>query len=118
MVATVTSGTPPRVGGVDDHLKLMAEAGLALTEAEEALDADQRTQAADAIDRAGGYLATLRISWANMAPAEQAIVGTTARPLRGRLDAATRRLRPRSALSQGVPEPDPEQDVDPAAEAA
>jgi hypothetical protein len=103
---------------VDEHLKLMAEAGLALSEAEEALDADQRAVAADAIDRAGGHLATLRIRWAAMAPPERAVVAKTALPLRSRLDAATRRLKPRSALSQGAPERDPEQDVDPAAEAA
>ena len=93
---------------MDQHLKLMAEAGLALSEAEDALDADERGAAADAIDRAGGYLATLRINWAAMAPAERAVVGKTARPLKERLDVATRRCRPRVALSQGAPERDPE----------
>ncbi len=103
---------------MDEHLKLMAEAGLALSEAEDALDADERAAAADAIDRAGGHLATLRIAWSAMAEPQRAVVSRTARPLRARLDAATRRLKPRTALSQGAPERDPEQDVDPAAEAA
>ncbi len=103
---------------MDEHLKLLAEAGLALSEAEESILADERAAAADALDRAGEHLAALRGRWAGMHAGERAIVGRAAAPLRERLDRGRRELRPRTALSQGAPERDAEQDVDPAAEAA
>jgi hypothetical protein len=103
---------------VDEHLKLLAEAGLALSEAEESIDADERGAAAGALDRADEHLAALRERWGGMRSAEPAIVGPAAAPLRERLDRGRQQVRPRAALSQGSPERDPEQDVDPAAEAA
>jgi hypothetical protein len=103
---------------VDEHLKLLAEAGLALSDAEESIQADERGGAADALDRADEHLAVLRERWAGMRPAERAIVGRAAAPLKQRLDRGRAQVKPRAALSQGPPERDPEQDVDPAAEAA
>ena len=102
---------------MDEHLKLLAEAGLALTDAEESIQADERA-AAGALDRADEHLAALRARWAGMRAAERAIVGRAAAPLKQRLDRGRKRLQPRQALSQGAPERDPEHDVDPAAEAA
>ena len=103
---------------MDEHLKLLAEAGLALSEAEDSIQADERGAASDALDRADAHLASLRERWTSMGAAERTIVGKAAAPLRTRLDAAHRQLKPRAALSQGAPERDPEQDEDPAAEAA
>jgi hypothetical protein len=103
---------------MDEYLKLLAEAGLALSEAEDSIRADQRAAAADALDRADEHLAVLRARWAGMRSAERAIVGRAAVPLRQRLERGRQGLTPRAALSQGAPERDPEQDVDPAAEAA
>jgi hypothetical protein len=48
-----------------------------------------------------------------MSPAERTLVGRTAAPLRSRLDAAQARLPRRSALSEGAPESDPEEDAEP-----
>ena len=88
---------------MDEHLKLLAEAGLALTEAEESIQADERAAAAGALDRADEHLAALRTRWAGMRAAERAIVGRAAAPLKQRLDRGRKRLQPRQALSQGAP---------------
>jgi hypothetical protein len=50
-----------------------------------------------------------------MAPAERALVGRAAGPVKQRLDAVARRLPRPSALSEVAPEHDPEQEQDPAA---
>ena len=52
-----------------------------------------------------------------MPPAERALIGKAAAPVRQRLDALARRLPRTSALSNAAPEHDPEQDEDPAAAA-
>ena len=70
--------------------------------------------AGDALDRAAEALAELRTAWADMTPAERAIVGPTATALRSRIDRARVRLPRRFALSQGAPERDPDEEVDPA----
>jgi hypothetical protein len=49
-----------------------------------------------------------------MAPAERAIVGPAAAPLRERLDRTRARLPKRRALSEGAPERDPDEELDPA----
>jgi hypothetical protein len=48
-----------------------------------------------------------------MTPAERAIVGPAASPLRGRLDTTRKSLPRRSAFSEGAPERDPDEDVEP-----
>jgi hypothetical protein len=99
---------------VDGDLKALAEVGLALTAAEEALD-DAASQAAVArLDEAEAGLAGLRTAWPGMSPARRRLVGATAAPLRARLDAARARVPRRRALAEIAPEPDPEQERDPA----
>src|SRR5687767_8777770 len=103
---------------MDEHLKLLAETGLALTDAEEALGAAEDRGAEQALDRADDLLAELRKRWPNMSRAERGIVSRAGASLRERSDAARTRLAPRAAVTQGAPEHDPEQVVDPAAKVA
>lgn len=98
---------------MDELLKLLAGAGMHLEAGEEALGDEAYATAADEIDAADEVLTTLRGRWPEMGPAERALVGKTAAPLRARLDAARGRLPRRSALSEGAPEADPEQDAEP-----
>jgi hypothetical protein len=98
---------------MDAHLKLLAEIGLAIGEAEEALGTGEAGQAEEALDRAADGLVELRGRWAAMGAGERAIVGPAASPLRTRLDAARGRLPRRSALSEGAPERDPDEERDP-----
>src|SRR3954464_13478617 len=114
MVATVASAAESRFRPVDAYLKLLADAGLALGDAEEAAGAGEATQARDALDRATNALAELRAAWPEMSASQRAIVGRAAAPLRARLDAAGARLPKRAALSEGAPERDPDEEVDPA----
>ena len=114
MVATVTSGAESRFRFVDTHLKLLAEVGLAATAAETAAGEGEIGQAGDALDRAGEALAELRAAGPDMSPAERAIVGPQATALRARIDRARVRLPRRLALSEGAPERDPDEEVDPA----
>jgi hypothetical protein len=98
---------------MDDLLKLAADAGHDVSLAEEALEEGAHDSARDALDRALGTLAALRERWPDMSPAERAVVGASAKAVRGRLDAAAARVPPRKALSEGTPEADPEQEADP-----
>jgi hypothetical protein len=99
---------------VDAYLKLLADAGLATDDAEAAAGAGETGQARDAIDRADEALTELRDAWPAMNAAERGIVGRTAAPLRARLDGLRTRLPKRRTLSEGAPERDPDEDVDPA----
>jgi hypothetical protein len=100
---------------VDEHLKVLAEAGLDVTAAEEALDAGDPGPARDPLARAEDTLADLRTRWAGMSASERAIVGPTAADLRRRVEAALARLPKRAALGEGQAEHDAEQDLDPEA---
>jgi hypothetical protein len=111
MVATGWRPTLPRV---DAHLKLLAEVSLAVERAEAAAGEGGFTGAREALDEAEEGLQALRERWPEMAGAERALVGRTAAPVGRRLDAVAGRLPRPSALSEGVPEDDPEQDQDPA----
>ena len=98
MVATVTSPPESRFRAVDVYLKLLADAGLALADAEEAAGAGENGQAGEAIDRSDEALTALRDAWAAMSPAERTLVGRTAAPaMRARLD------RLRGALPKRAP---------------
>src|SRR3954452_617405 len=114
MVPTVTSGAESRFRTVDTHLKLLAEVGLAATAAETAAGEGEIGVADDALDRAAEALAELRAAWPEMSRAERSIVGPAATALRGRIDRARVRLPRRFALSEGAPERDPDEEVDPA----
>jgi hypothetical protein len=99
---------------VDVYLKLLADAGLALDDAEEGADAGEAGSADEALDRAGQALAELRAEWPGMTAQQRAIVGPAAAPLRQRLDRTRARLPKRAALSEGAPERDPDEEIDPA----
>jgi hypothetical protein len=98
---------------MDELLKLLAGASMHLQAGEDALGEGAHATASDELDAAGEVLATLRGRWPEMSPAERTLVGRTAAPLRSRLDAAQARLPRRSALSEGAPESDPEEDAEP-----
>lgn len=100
---------------MDELLKRVADASLAVGTAEEALEAGEQQAARDAIDEADALLAELRSRWPSMSSAERTLVGRTASPLRERLEAARRRVAPLRAVSDGAPEDDPEQDEPPPA---
>jgi hypothetical protein len=98
-----------------EHLKVLAEASLAVERAETAAGEGAFTGAREAIDEAERELATLRERWPAMSAAERTLVGRAAAPVRQRLDALVKRMPKPSALSRAAPEHDPEQDRDPAA---
>lgn len=100
---------------MDAHLKLLAEAGLALTEAEEAIEEADFGTARDRVDAAEEHLARLREAWPGMSTAERRIVGAAAKPVADRAAAVARRIPKRVALSEGTPEIDPDEDVEPGA---
>lgn len=87
---------------MDEHLKRLAEVGLELTAAEEALAEGANTTAREALDRAGDGLEALRAVWPSLSDGERTIVGASAKPLRARLDAARARL-PRLVALADVP---------------
>jgi hypothetical protein len=98
-----------------EHLKVLAEASLAVERAEAAAGDGAFTAAREAIDEAELELETLRGRWPAMSVAERTLVGRAAGPVRRRLDALAGRMPRPSALSKAAPEHDPEQDRDPAA---
>jgi hypothetical protein len=98
---------------VDEHLKLLAEASLDLTAAEEALDESAFHTARDRLDAVDIALEELRRRWMAMSPTERAVITPSAKEIRARLDAAALRVPKVSALSQGAEEVDTEQDTEP-----
>ena len=102
---------------MDAYLKLLADTALLVREAEESLDGGDPGPAREALDRAAEGLAELRSRWPSMTATERDVLGRAAGPVRLRLDAAVVRLPKRVALSDGRPEHDADEDVDPAAAA-
>ena len=100
---------------MDAELKQLAEVGLAVTAAEEAIGQEAFTGAVEALDRAADGLAALRDRWPAFSLPQRALVGRAAAPLRARLDNARTRLPARTALTKVQRERDPDEDVDPAA---
>jgi hypothetical protein len=98
---------------MDASLKLLADASLAVTEAEEAIEEGAFTTARDRLDAAGTVLGELRSAWPQMSGGERAVVGPAARTVRERLDAAGARVPRVRALSETAPVADPEQDEAP-----
>jgi hypothetical protein len=98
-----------------EHLKVLAEASLAVGRAEAAAGDGAFTAAREALDEAELELAALRERWPTMSAAERTLVGRAAAPVRRRLDALAGRMPRSSALSDAAPEDDPEQERDPAA---
>ncbi len=100
---------------MDAHLKLLAEAGLAAGAAEEAIEESAFGAARDLLDVAETHLATLRTLWPEMSASERSIVGKAAKPVADRVAATARRIPKRAALSEGAPELDPDEDLEPGA---
>lgn len=98
---------------MDALLKELADASMAVGEAEDALDEGANTTARDRLDDAATVLASLRERWPELGAAERTVVGKTAAPLRSRLDAARARLPKLSALQEVAAEPDPEDEAEP-----
>jgi hypothetical protein len=99
---------------MDAHLKLLADASLEVSAAEEALGEGAFHTARDRLDTAGVALGDLRDRWLAMSSAERMVVGPAAREVRARLDAAGARVPRLSALSVGAAVEDPEQETEPA----
>ena len=99
---------------MDAHLKLLADASLEVAAAEEALGDGAFHTAQERLDAAGLALGDLRERWLAMSSAERLVVGPAAREVRVRLDAAGARVPRLTALSEGVPVEDPEQETEPA----
>lgn len=100
---------------MDAHLKLLADASLALSGAEEALAEGAFHTACDGLDATTAALAELRGRWGSMGAAERRVIGAAAGPVRERLDAAQARVPRLRAVSEGSAEVDPEQEADPEA---
>ncbi len=98
---------------MDALLKQLADASMAVGEAEEALEEGANTTARDRLDDASATLADLRERWPKFSAAERTLVGKTAAPLKARLDAAQDRLPKLSALSEAPAEADPEDEQEP-----
>src|SRR5688572_33493605 len=98
---------------MDAALRTLADAGLALDAANEALDAGEPMTAEEQLDVAGDALETLRAAWPDLPPPGRAIIGPAGKEIRERREALVKRLPKRRALSEGAPEVDPEQDSGP-----
>lgn len=98
---------------MDAHLKRLADASLAVSEADEAIAEQAFHRAAEHLDAAREGLAELRASWPAMSAAERTVVGSAAAPVRQRIDVAASRIPKVTALSEAAPVVDPEQDTEP-----
>jgi hypothetical protein len=98
---------------MDALLKLLADASLDVTAAEEALDAAAFHTAVERLDEAAVRLDALRAAWPTMSGPERAVVGPSAASVRTRLDAGRTRIPKLSALSVGTAVNDPDQDSEP-----
>ena len=98
---------------MDGNLKLLADASLEVSAAEDALDEQAFHTARDRLDAARLVLADLRARWPGMPPSERTVVGPAAKQVRDRIDAAGARVPRLSALSEGAPVTDAEHDEAP-----
>lgn len=98
---------------MDVYLKLLADASLSVDAAESSITEGAVLTAAESLDGADGALAELRAAWPGMSAGERAVVARPAGEVRTRMDAARRRLPKVSALSEGTPESDPDEDEEP-----
>jgi hypothetical protein len=79
---------------MDSVLKQLADAGLALAEADEAVAAGAHARAAERLDSAADALAGVRAAWPELGAGQRALVAGTATPLRRRLDRARALIAP------------------------
>jgi hypothetical protein len=102
---------------MDDALRTLADANLALDAAEEALAAQEPGVAEARLDEVEAALASLRTRWRAFSPAARAVIGPAGREVRERRDALLKRLPKRRALADATPEPpDPEEETPPDAD--
>jgi hypothetical protein len=94
-------------------LTVLAEASLAITDAESAVDEGAHHTATERLDQAELALEDLRGAWPEMVAAQRAVVGPSAAELKRRIEAARRRIPKLSALSVGTTESDPDEEVEP-----
>ena len=99
---------------MDLALRTLADAGLALDAAEEALAAGEAGVAEERLAEVDDHLAAVRAQWPDLGATTRAVAGPTGRTVRERRDALARRLPKRRALSESAPSaPDPEQEQAP-----
>ncbi len=98
---------------MDVSLKQLADASLEVTAAEEAVEEAAFHTARERLDDAEAVLADLRTRWPEMSAVERGVVGPAAKAVKDRSDAAGRRIPRLSALSEGAPVVDAEQDEAP-----
>ena len=85
---------------MDVALRTLADAGLALDAADEALAAGEVTTAEEHLAAAGDALATVRSSWGDLPKAARAVVGPAGKDVKERHDALVKRLPKRRSLSE------------------
>ncbi|HWT95748.1 MAG TPA: hypothetical protein VN238_22300 [Solirubrobacteraceae bacterium] len=101
---------------MDAALRTLADAGLALDAAAEALDVQPQEVgvAEERLAEVDEALQTLRDRWPELPGPARKVVGPAGKELRERREALAKRLPKRRALSEGTPEaPDPEEDQAP-----
>jgi hypothetical protein len=98
---------------MDALLKRLADASLEVAAAEDAVGEEAFHTARERLDGAEAVLADLREQWAGMSQAERSVVGPAASAVKARSDALGRQIPKPTALSQGAPIADPEQDEAP-----
>jgi phage shock protein A len=99
---------------VDLALRTLADAGLALDAAEEALAAGEAGVAEERLAEVDEHLGAVRAHWPELSAAARAVAGPAGRAVRERHDALVRRLPKRRALSEAAPTaPDPDEEREP-----
>lgn len=99
---------------MDQTLRTLADAGLALDAAEEALEAGEATVAQEQLAIADDALTAVRAAWPDLPRQARTVVGPAGRDVKERHDALLKRVPRRRALSQGTPEKaDPDEDTPP-----
>lgn len=100
---------------MDELLKTLADVALDIEAAEDALAEGAAQTAEERLDIAAAGLDDLRAHWPSLGGAQRRVLGAAAGPVRARLDAARARVPKRVALSVGVAEADPDQEIEPEA---
>ena len=98
---------------MDVALRTLADAGLALDAAEEALAAGERSTAEEHLEEVETALKTVRERWPELPAAGRAVVGPAGKQVAERRAALVKRLPKRRSLSEGTPEKDDEQETEP-----
>lgn len=98
---------------MDVPLEQLAAVSEAIGRSEEAVEEQAWTSAREALDLADRLFDELREVYRALDKREQTTLGAIAGPLRARRDAAASRVPKPSAVSDGAPVHDPEQDDEP-----